>query len=50
MIEKTLFIKQKQSHKFQNQSMVTIGETTGDGGKNWECGNNIYTLLYKMDN
>ena len=29
--------------------MVTIGET-GGGGKNWEGGNNIYTLLYKIIN
>ena len=29
--------------------MVTIGETVR-GGKNWEGGNNIHTLLYKIMN
>ena len=28
--------------------MVPIGETVGEG-KNWEGGNNTYTLLYKID-
>ena len=28
--------------------MVTIGETNG-GREDWEGGNNIYRLLYKMD-
>ena len=27
--------------------MVPIGETVGEG-KNWEGGNNTYTLLYKI--
>ena len=42
-----LLIKQKQTHIFQKQSYVTIGEAIG-GGRNWENGNNIYTLLYKI--
>ena len=30
--------------------MVNIGETGGKGGMNQEDGNNIYTLLNRMDN
>ena len=44
-------IKQKLID-FKTNLMVTtvktIVETIG-GGKNWEGGNNIYTLLYKID-
>ena len=38
MIQKTLFIKQKQTHRFQNQIMVTIGKTIGERDKlgGWE--------------
>ena len=49
MTQKILFMKQKQTHRFQNNLMVTIDKTMGGGWKNWEGGNNIYTLLYKID-
>lgn len=48
MIQKNLIIKRKLTY-FKTNLMVTIAETTGGRGKNWEGGKNTYTLLYKMD-
>ena len=41
MIQNKLFIKQKQAHRFQTQS-------NGYHRLNC-CGNNTYTVLYKID-
>ena len=38
-----LFTKQKQSHRGRKQTMVTKGEK---GGRNWEIGIDIITVLY----
>ena len=35
------------SKVFKTNLMVTIGEIIG-GKKNWESGDNIYTLLYEI--
>ena len=47
MIQKNLFIKKKQTNRFKKQSMVAKEETM-EGGRNWEDGNNLYTLLSKV--
>ena len=48
MTQKT-FKKQKQILRFQNHSYgYHICNCCGEG-KNWEGRNNIYTLLYKID-
>ena len=44
-----LFIKQKQSHRFQNQTSGYHRENPGRGGKKEEGVNNIYTLLYACE-
>ena len=48
---KNIFTKQKQTRRFQNETMVTKGEML-EGGINWEVGTGIHTLLYtkSMDN
>ena len=49
MIQKNLFIKQNNKlTDFKTNLIATIGETIV-GGRNWEGGNNIYTLLYGID-
>ena len=44
VIQKILFIKQKNTHRFQNQT-YGYGEALGEG-INGEDGINAYTLLY----
>ena len=44
MIQTNLFTKQKQTHRFRNEFMVTGGK--GGGGIDWEFGIDMYTLLY----
>ena len=43
MIQKYLLIKEKQTHRFQNQ---IYGYQMWEGGVNWEDEINTYTLLY----
>ena len=43
MIQKNLFIKQKQAHRFWNQ---TKGETGGGAGIKQDTENDMYILLY----
>ena len=45
--KKPLFTKQKHTQKFQVQSYGY--HTRNSGGGNWEDGNNVYTLSYKID-
>ena len=47
MIQNNLFIKKKQTNRFKKQSMVAKEETM-EWGRNWEDGNNLYTLLSKV--
>ena len=49
MIHTNLFKKQKQIHRFQNQAYGYYRRKHLWGGRNWEGGNNIYTVLYKID-
>ena len=44
MIQMNLFTKQKQTHRSQNQTMVTKGEMLGWREVNEEVGINRYTL------
>ena len=47
MIQKNLFIKQKETHRFQNQAYGYQRGNRGDWGEaNWEDGINTYILLY----
>ena len=48
MIQKNLFKKTETNSDFKTYLMVIIGETVR-GRENWEGRNNIYTLLYKID-
>ena len=48
MIQMNLFAKQKQTHRYWKQTMVTKGESRG--GINYEDGINIYTTVYKINN
>ena len=48
MIQKNLFKKWNKTHRFQKNLMVTRGETT-EGREELGNGNNIYTLLYIID-
>ena len=47
--KKVLFLKNGDKFRdFKTNLMIAISEIIW-GGKNWEGGNNIYTLLYKID-
>ena len=48
MMQASLFTEQKQVHRFQNQSYDYYRGKWGGRG-DWKDGNNIYTLLCRID-
>ena len=48
MIQMKLFTKQKQTHRYRRQLMVTKGERGGVKLGVWDS--NIHTTIYKIDN
>ena len=44
MIQNNSFVKQKQTHRFQNRSYDYHKGNCCRGGKNWEGRNNIYKI------
>ena len=46
MIQTNLFRKQKQTHGLREQTYGYWGGRVGEGGKDWEFGIDMYTLLY----
>ena len=45
VIQRNLFIRQRQTHRLRKQTMVPKGKGGVERGINWECGIDKYTLL-----